>query len=107
MSTYTAATVPPRFVEANGICFAYRRWDMQTGDDAREAVTLREAPYVPRKDVYMAALTRDYIIPIGATRSIDAVWIYEAPYPASPRCGGASPSIANASIPSRSGLRPE
>jgi hypothetical protein len=26
MSTYTAATVPNRFVEANGIRFAYRRW---------------------------------------------------------------------------------
>jgi pimeloyl-ACP methyl ester carboxylesterase len=31
MSTYTATTVPTRFVEANGIRFAYRRWGKQGG----------------------------------------------------------------------------
>jgi len=27
---YTAITVPTQFVEANGICFAYRRWGKET-----------------------------------------------------------------------------
>jgi pimeloyl-ACP methyl ester carboxylesterase len=31
MSAYTATTVPTQFVEANGICFAYRRWGMRSG----------------------------------------------------------------------------
>jgi pimeloyl-ACP methyl ester carboxylesterase len=31
MSTYSAATVPTQFVEANGIRFAYRRWGKQAG----------------------------------------------------------------------------
>ena len=31
MSTYTAATVPTQFVEANGIRFAYRRWGKRSG----------------------------------------------------------------------------
>jgi pimeloyl-ACP methyl ester carboxylesterase len=31
MNSYTATTVPTQFVEANGIRFAYRRWDMQSG----------------------------------------------------------------------------
>ena len=67
--------------------------------DAREAVTLCEASYaavhyVPRKGVDMA-LGRSahathtpyrgdcayYSVPIGL-RSINAVWFYEAPYPA-------------------------
>jgi uncharacterized protein (DUF427 family) len=69
--------------------------------DTREAVTLREASYapvhyVPRRDVDMAALVRSehttycpykgdcayYSISIGGARSINAVWTYEAPYPA-------------------------
>ena len=63
------------------------------------ALTLREASYppvqyIPRKDVDMSALTRSesttycpfkgeaayFSIPAGGERSIDAVWIYEAPY---------------------------
>ena len=31
MSTYTALTVPTRFVEADGIRFAYRRWGKPGG----------------------------------------------------------------------------
>ena len=31
MSAYTARTVPTQFVGANGIRFAYRRWDKQCG----------------------------------------------------------------------------
>src|SRR6266478_1909475 len=31
MSTYTAVTAPTRFVEANGIRFAYRRWGKRSG----------------------------------------------------------------------------
>ena len=69
--------------------------------DTCDAVTLREASYaavqyVPRKDVAMSALERTahatfcpykgdcayYIIVIGGRRSINAVWRYEAPYPA-------------------------
>ena len=69
--------------------------------DSCEAVTLREASYapvqyVPRKDVDMSALERTahatfcpykgdcayYSIVIGGRRSINAVWTYEAPYPA-------------------------
>jgi uncharacterized protein (DUF427 family) len=69
--------------------------------DTREAITLREASYapvhyVPRKDVDMTALVRSahatycpykgdcayYSISLGGTRSIDAVWTYEVPYPA-------------------------
>ena len=94
--------------------------------DTREAVTLREASYapvhyVPRKDVDMTALVRSahvtfcpykgdcayFSIPIGGERSLNAVWTYEAPYPAAAEIRGISRSIPNASIPSRSGLRPE
>ena len=69
--------------------------------DTREALTLREAAYppvqyVPRKDVDMALLVRTdhatycpykgdcayYTIPLGGERSVNAVWTYEAPYPA-------------------------
>ena len=69
--------------------------------DAREAVTLREPSYAavhyfPPKDVDMSALERSahatycpykgdcayYSISIGGARSINAVWTYEAPYPA-------------------------
>jgi hypothetical protein len=31
MNAYTSLTVPTRFVEANGIRFAYRRWGNQGG----------------------------------------------------------------------------
>ena len=69
--------------------------------DTREALTLREASYppvqyIPRRDVDMNALTRSshttycpykgdaayYSIPVGGTRSIDAVWTYEKPFEA-------------------------
>ena len=69
--------------------------------DTREAVTLREASYapvhyVPRKDVDMTALERTthatycpykgdcayFSISIGGERSLNAVWTYEAAYPA-------------------------
>jgi len=69
--------------------------------DSCEAITLREgsyAPvqYVPRKDVDMSALERSlhatycpykgdcayYNISGGGARTINAVWTYEAPYPA-------------------------
>ena len=67
----------------------------------RDALTLREAAYpavhyVPRKDVDMALLQRTdhstycpykgdcayFSIPLGGERSANAVWTYEAPYPA-------------------------
>ena len=67
--------------------------------ETNAALTLREASYppvqyIPRKDVDMSALTRSesttycpfkgeaayFSIPAGGERSIDAVWIYEAPY---------------------------
>ena len=69
--------------------------------DSREALTLKEGTYlavqyVPRKDVDMAQLQRSahstycpfkgecayYSIPSGGDRSVNAVWSYEAPYPA-------------------------
>jgi uncharacterized protein (DUF427 family) len=69
--------------------------------DTRDALTLHEAhypavQYIPRKDVDMAQLARTdritycpykgdasyFSIPVGGERSIDAVWTYEAPYPA-------------------------
>jgi uncharacterized protein (DUF427 family) len=69
--------------------------------DTREAMTLREASYppvlyIPRKDVDMSLLERTdhgtycpykgdcayYSIPLGGTRSSNAVWTYEAPYAA-------------------------
>jgi uncharacterized protein (DUF427 family) len=69
--------------------------------DTHDALTLREAKYpavlyIPRKDVDMALLTRTnratycpykgdcsyFSIPLGGARSINAVWTYEAPYPA-------------------------
>lgn len=67
----------------------------------RDALTLREAGYpavhyFPRKDVDMGLLQRTdhatycpykgdcayFSIPIGGQRSTNAVWTYEAPYPA-------------------------
>jgi uncharacterized protein (DUF427 family) len=69
--------------------------------DTRGAITLREAGYpavhyVPRKDVDMALLERTehatycpykgdcsyFSVPLGGDRSKNAVWTYEAPYPA-------------------------
>ena len=69
--------------------------------DTRRALTLREASYapvqyVPRKDVDMTLLEPSdhrtycpykgdctyYSIPLGGQRSVNAVWIYEAPYEA-------------------------
>jgi uncharacterized protein (DUF427 family) len=69
--------------------------------DTREALTLREAAYpavqyIPRKDVDMDMLERTahatycpykgdcayYSIALGGERSTNAVWTYEAPYPA-------------------------
>src|SRR5579885_2067526 len=69
--------------------------------DTTNALTLREASYapvyyIPRKDADMTLLLRSshhtycpykgdcsyYSIPIGGERSINAVWSYEAPYPA-------------------------
>jgi uncharacterized protein (DUF427 family) len=69
--------------------------------DTREALTLREASYppvqyIPRKDVDMALLKRTdhatycpykgdcayYSIPLGADRSVNAVWTYEVPFAA-------------------------
>ena len=66
-----------------------------------EALVLREASYppvfyIPRKDVDMAELERTdhatycpykgecsyFSVPVGGKRSVNAVWSYEAPYPA-------------------------
>jgi uncharacterized protein (DUF427 family) len=73
----------------------------RTVADTRDAVTMREGTYppvhyVPRKDVDMSLLERTthatycpykgecsyYSIPAGGERSTNAVWSYEAPYPA-------------------------
>jgi uncharacterized protein (DUF427 family) len=69
--------------------------------DTRAALTLREAgykpiQYIPRGDVDMSLLERTshatycpykgdcayYSIPLGGERSVNAVWSYEAPFPA-------------------------
>ena len=69
--------------------------------DTRSALTLREASYspvqyIPRGDVDMSLLARTshathcpykgdaayYSIPLGGERAVNAVWSYEAPYPA-------------------------
>jgi uncharacterized protein (DUF427 family) len=69
--------------------------------DTREALILKEAAYPPvhyisRKDVDMTQLVRTshetycpykgdcayYSIPAGGERSVNAIWTYEAPYPA-------------------------
>jgi uncharacterized protein (DUF427 family) len=69
--------------------------------DTTDALTLNERNhdavfYIPRKDVEMALLERTshstycpykgdasyYSIPLGGDRSINAVWSYEAPFPA-------------------------
>jgi uncharacterized protein (DUF427 family) len=69
--------------------------------DTRAALTLREAAYkpvqyIPRGDVDMSLLERTshatycpykgdcayYSIPLGGERSANAVWSYEAPFPA-------------------------
>ena len=69
--------------------------------DTRDALTLREASYppvqyIPRKDVDMSLLERTqhstycpykgdasyYSIPAGGTKSMNAIWTYEAAFPA-------------------------
>ena len=69
--------------------------------DTTKALTLRESnyppvQYIPRKDVDMDALSRSettsycpykgdatyFSIPVGGSRSADAIWTYEAPYDA-------------------------
>jgi uncharacterized protein (DUF427 family) len=69
--------------------------------DSRASLILKEAAYpasyyIPRSDVDMSQLQRTthqtycpykgecayYSIPAGADRSVNAVWTYEAPYPA-------------------------
>jgi uncharacterized protein (DUF427 family) len=69
--------------------------------DTRRALSMREASYapvqyIPRKDVDMTLLEPSdhrtycpykgdctyYSIPLGGQRSVNAVWIYEAPYEA-------------------------
>ncbi|MFC3078713.1 DUF427 domain-containing protein [Phenylobacterium terrae] len=69
--------------------------------DTRNALTLREASYppvqyIPRADADMARLTRTdhatycpykgecayYSLPGGGAKAANAVWTYEAPYPA-------------------------
>jgi uncharacterized protein (DUF427 family) len=69
--------------------------------DTREALTLREASYlpvqyIPRKDVDISLLERTnhvtycpykgdcsyYSIPVGGDRSVNAAWTYENAYPA-------------------------
>jgi uncharacterized protein (DUF427 family) len=73
----------------------------QTIANTRDALVLREASYapvqyIPLKDVDASLLERTehatycpykgdcsyYSIPIGGKRSVNAVWTYEAPYPA-------------------------
>jgi uncharacterized protein (DUF427 family) len=69
--------------------------------DTRNALTLREADYppvqyIPREDVDLSQLERTdhatycpykgdcsyYSVPAGGTKSVNAVWTYENPYPA-------------------------
>jgi uncharacterized protein (DUF427 family) len=69
--------------------------------DTKAALTLREAAYpavqyIPLQDVDMSLLTRTdhatycaykgdcayYSLPLGGDRSVNAVWRYEAPFPA-------------------------
>jgi uncharacterized protein (DUF427 family) len=69
--------------------------------DTRAALTLREAAYkpvqyIPRSDVDMSLLARTdhatwcpykgdcayFSIPLGGERAVNAVWSYEAPFPA-------------------------
>lgn len=73
----------------------------RTVADTREALTLREAgyaavQYIPLKDVDVSLLERTdhatycpykgdcayYSIPLGGERSVNAAWIYEAPFAA-------------------------
>jgi uncharacterized protein (DUF427 family) len=90
----------PISIEANASRVTVRV-DGRVIADTREALTLREASYppvqyIPRRDVDMSALTRSshttycpykgdaafYSIPVGGTRSINAVWTYETPFEA-------------------------
>jgi len=69
--------------------------------DTRDALTLREASYppvqyIPRKDVNMSLLEKTqhstycpykgdasyYSIPAGGQKSVNAIWTYEAAFPA-------------------------
>jgi uncharacterized protein (DUF427 family) len=69
--------------------------------DTRDALTLREesyppVQYIPRKDVDMSLLEKTqhstycpykgdasyYSIPSGGTKSVNAIWTYEAAFPA-------------------------
>src|SRR5207253_925938 len=69
--------------------------------DTRNALTLREADYspvqyIPREDVDLSQLERTdhatycpykgdcgyYSVPAGGKKSVNAVWTYDAPYPA-------------------------
>jgi uncharacterized protein (DUF427 family) len=69
--------------------------------DTRDALTLREASYppvqyIPRKDVNMSLLEKTqhstycpykgdasyYSIPSGGTKAVNAIWTYEAAFPA-------------------------
>jgi uncharacterized protein (DUF427 family) len=69
--------------------------------DTRDALTLREASYppvqyIPRRDVDMSLLEKTqhstycpykgdasyYSIPSGGTKSVNAIWTYEAAFPA-------------------------
>ena len=73
----------------------------KTVADTKAALALREASYppvqyIPRQDVDMTLLSRTdhsthcpykgdcsyYSIPAGGGRSVNALWSYEAPYPA-------------------------
>lgn len=75
--------------------------------DTRAALTLREADYppvqyIPRKDADMALLERTdhatycpykgecgyFSIPAGGPGAVNAVWTYDAPYPAVARIAG-------------------
>jgi uncharacterized protein (DUF427 family) len=75
--------------------------------ESRNALTLSEAnyppvQYLPRGDVDMSQLVRSdhttycpykgdcayFSIPLGGDRSVNAVWTYEAPYPALAGIGG-------------------
>lgn len=76
-------------------------WEGEVIADTRDALTLREASYapvqyIPRADVDMGRLTRTdhatycpykgecayYSLPGGGAKAANAVWTYEAPYPA-------------------------
>jgi len=80
--------------------------------DTRNALTLREADYppvqyIPAKDVDFSQLERTdhatycpykgdcsyYSIPAGGKKSVNAVWLYQEPFPAGDQSKGTSRSI--------------